>query len=313
MADALTTITKFINSPPGQLAAGGVLAGIVWKFFERVEAVLTDQTKLEIAVWLLGVKIGQKVEPWHDTFSRIFDRVFGQTHFSWSCFSRSCLVSYGVAAISILTSASLVPGPFHGWTVVRNNILALALGSVVGNVLPDFISLLETRFSLQFLSKRPSIILTFGVLVLDLFFTTGLAILAARLARWAMIDLRIRYSAALIEQQLENTALPLWVKAGQRLGFHELVSFPGIFFIQNNFALLYILPAFFTSIWLWLYAGSGFILKAARRFDIGFDWFNRKLDIEKHPLQSIGLVAGTLVAVVYWSAVIVSRFVGRSV
>ena len=55
MADTLDTITKLIQSPPGQLAAGGVLAGIVWKFFERVEAVLTENTKLEIAVWLLGV------------------------------------------------------------------------------------------------------------------------------------------------------------------------------------------------------------------------------------------------------------------
>jgi len=40
MPDALTTVTNLINSPPGQLVAGGVLAGIVWKFFERVEAVL---------------------------------------------------------------------------------------------------------------------------------------------------------------------------------------------------------------------------------------------------------------------------------
>ena len=40
MPDPLTTITSLINSPPGQLVAGGVLAGIVWKFFERVEAVL---------------------------------------------------------------------------------------------------------------------------------------------------------------------------------------------------------------------------------------------------------------------------------
>jgi hypothetical protein len=74
--------------------------------------------------------------------------------------------------------------------------------------------------------------------------------------------------------------------------------------------LLWLCAAFFTSIWLWLYAGSGFILKAARRFDIGFDWFNRKFDIEKKPLQSIGLVAGVLVAVVYWAVVIVSRVVG---
>jgi hypothetical protein len=71
--------------------------------------------------------------------------------------------------------------------------------------------------------------------------------------------------------------------------------------------LLIIFPAFSTSIWLWLYAGSGFLLKAAQRFDIGFQWFNRIFDIENHPLSSIGLVAGALVAIVYWTAVIVSR------
>ena len=71
-----------------------------------------------------------------------------------------------------------------------------------------------------------------------------------------------------------------------------------------------VIAASTTSIWLWLYALSGFILKAARRFDIGFEWFNRKFDIEKKPLQSIGLVAGALVAIVYWAAVIVSRIVG---
>lgn len=65
----------------------------------------------------------------------------------------------------------------------------------------------------------------------------------------------------------------------------------------------------FSSFWLWLYAGSGFLLKFARRFDVGFQWFNRHFDIEKKPLQSIGLVAGALVAVVYWAAVIVSRIV----
>jgi hypothetical protein len=59
MPDVLTALTHLIQSPPGQLAAGGILTGIVWKFFERVQAVLTDQTKLEIAVWLLGVKFAQ--------------------------------------------------------------------------------------------------------------------------------------------------------------------------------------------------------------------------------------------------------------
>jgi hypothetical protein len=57
MPDTVTTITNLITSPPGQIAAGPVLGGIVWKFFERVEAVLTDDTKLEIGVWLLDRKL----------------------------------------------------------------------------------------------------------------------------------------------------------------------------------------------------------------------------------------------------------------
>src|SRR6266849_3926469 len=102
MADFLDNVQKLINSPPGQLVAGGVLAGIVWKFFERVEAVLTDQTKFEIAVWLVGVKVGQKVEPWPETFANIFDRVFGMKHLSWKCFCRSCLASYAAVILILL-------------------------------------------------------------------------------------------------------------------------------------------------------------------------------------------------------------------
>src|ERR1700721_2657311 len=93
MAD-LPSVTTFINSPPGQLVAGAALAGIVWKFFERVEAVLTDQTKLEIAVWLLDrKKFSPTFQSWPDTFAKIFDRVFGETHLSWRCFVHSCLAT----------------------------------------------------------------------------------------------------------------------------------------------------------------------------------------------------------------------------
>src|ERR1039457_6711472 len=105
--DTLTTITHLIQSPPGQLAAGGVLAGIVWKFFERVEAVLTDQTKLEIAVWLLGVKVGQKVEPWPDTFAEVFDRVFGKKHLSWKCFLRSSIASCAAIGLTLLATFAI--------------------------------------------------------------------------------------------------------------------------------------------------------------------------------------------------------------
>src|ERR1700676_3759322 len=82
MADALTTITNLINSPPGQIAAGGVLAGIVWKFFERVEAVLTDNTKLEIAVWLVGINVRPKAQKWPEYFAQVF-RVWFSVEEDW--------------------------------------------------------------------------------------------------------------------------------------------------------------------------------------------------------------------------------------
>ena len=317
MPDALTTITHLINSPPGQLAAGDVWQAIavqfglglglfygVTKFFDVVGDRLNEDTKLEIAVWLLGVKVGQKVEPWPDTFAKVFDRVFGTKHLTWRCFWRSTSVSLAMAALCVLITT---------WTYYRTItfdgpfILVLLGVLIISNVLPDYISLLETRklLSLMSRSKRGAVWLI--VLIIDGFVTVTIASWGTILALILMMSLigRLPFSGLMLLAVV--LFWPLW-----------LVLVPGIMTAliwggglnTSSIGFVTLLPAFFTSIWLWLYAGSGFILKAARRFDIGFDWFNRKFDIEKKPLQSIGLVAGVVVALVYWAAVIVSRVVG---
>lgn len=307
--NALDTITKLISSPPGQLAAGGVLAGIVWKFFERVEGVLNDKAKMEVANWLIGHRpLGLEVEPWPTTFAKVFNRVFGEKHFSWRCFSRTAIASLlcGVIGLalavrtflaeeyvddanfglyqSVITAyegpflpKSLAPDPNDALRVspVENNIIVLLLCTIgvtlMTNILPGYVSLLETRFVLK-LMRRSTLLSTLALLVLDGLFTGGTATV---------------WNALLL--------LPINGKES-----------PGI--LEMDLAWL-VYPAFFTSIWLWLYAGSGFLLRAARRLDIGFAWFNRHFDIEKKPLQSIGLVAGAIVAVVYWAVVIVVRIV----
>jgi hypothetical protein len=91
MASALDVFTRFVNSPGGVLTAGAVLAGIVWKFFERVEAVLTEQTKLEIARWLRVTSFSSGIitdaaATWPRTFAAMFDRLFGKKHLSWNFF-----------------------------------------------------------------------------------------------------------------------------------------------------------------------------------------------------------------------------------
>src|SRR5882724_890986 len=104
MADTLSTITGLINSPPGQLAAGGVLGGIVWKFFKNVGDALNEKTNREIAHWLRvkhvesGI-IADEAVNWPGTFAKVFDRVFGKKHLSWKCFLRSFFASVSIATL----------------------------------------------------------------------------------------------------------------------------------------------------------------------------------------------------------------------
>ncbi len=317
MPDTFDTITHLINSPPGQLVAGGILAGIVWKFFERLEAVLTDQTKLEIAVWLVGrKKVGPKVEPWPETFAKVFDRVFGSKHFSWKCFRRSCMAS---GALAVVSSAIMI---YNGNVLLfraRTPWLLLSASLLLVMSVVDFLSLLESRHLLRLMVKARSGLSWLIVLLLDCLFTGvlaayGIAVVSLFLnlgQYWSELS----QPATIGNLDLGQTRLHLFYSeflaniSSPKALIESIGLVRGGPFPLDDLRIGFV-SAFFTSIWLWLYAGSGFLLKAARRFDIGFDWFNRKFDIEKKPLQSIGLVAGALVAVVYWAAVIVSRVVG---
>jgi len=69
-------LTQFILKPAGPFAAGVVLFAVVWGLFKGVESVLNDDTKLEIAVWLLDrKKLSPTFQNWPDTFAKVFDRV----------------------------------------------------------------------------------------------------------------------------------------------------------------------------------------------------------------------------------------------
>jgi hypothetical protein len=302
MADGPTTLTRLINSPPGQLVAGGILAGIVWKFFERVEAVLTDQTKFEIPVWLVGrKKFGPKVQPWPETFARVFDRVFGKKHLSWKCFARSCafsLVTMFLANVYLIIYFYLIG------RVYLFDLLFLSCYYAAVNLLPDYLSLLKARLAINWMAHVSSIT-KYGLLIEDLLLSVAIAVVAHAIAFSILMAGSGAYDGwslyTLVRTDVFNILTHFLT------GYDALNRLTGM---DATAPVLFWPPALFSSAWLWLYAGSGFLLKAARRFDIGFDWFNRRFDIEKKPLQSIGLVAGALVAIVYWTAVIVSRVVG---
>jgi hypothetical protein len=284
-----------LGLPPivSQVVAGGFLAGIIWKFFERVEAVLTDATKKEIARWLrvknfeTGI-IAEEAEAWPETFARVFDQVFGKTHLSWRCFGRSTIASIAIGLLGFPLAMDLsLNRQLISDIVTHHGGLLNEVGGVLllGSVVPDYVSLLETRFVLR-LMRGCSGFARLLLMTLDLVFTLATA-----------IGVSTFIAALFFARVFSSDPFSVW-----GAGFNYL------FVGQHSLGRALIPPAMLTSIWLWLYAGSGFLLKATNGFDIGFDWFNRKLDIEKKPLSAIGLVAGVLAALAYWATVIVSRF-----
>ena len=229
-------------------------------------------------------KFGPKVQPWPDTFAKLFDRVFGTKHLSMKCFFRSCIASVLTTTVSVL---------FSWFLYEQSKVDSLSLhfrDGFMANILPDYVSLLKARVLIGWMRSMRHGSALLGVIVMDFALTLGWALFTA------LVLIHVLYGGTPDIAGALNVA------------FNH--SFD-MLFVMRRIGMWYVIyPMFFTSIWLWLYAGSGFILKAARRFDVGFDWFNRHFDIEKKPLQSIGLVAGALVAIVYWTVVVVSRVVG---
>jgi hypothetical protein len=175
-------------------------------------------------------------------------------------------------------------------------VVFVPLFIAVFNGIPNFLALVKTRYALEQFAKRREKSVRILILVADLAGSAVFAFtmfVAIKTFSWLNLhnlaasgDFRLHF-AAYIRRQVDEL----------------FVNDMPLQLLLNSY------PTLFGITWFGLYAASGFLLKAARRFDVGFEWFNRKFDIEKKPLQSIGLVAGALVAVVYWAAVSLSRAV----
>jgi hypothetical protein len=312
--DATDDILPFMPLPTGLTALGtrfGVGLGLFYgavKFFDLVGDRLNEDTRLEIAVWLLGVKTAERVQNWPETFTKVFDRLFGTRHLSWKCFWRSCVITYLALLIGGLVYSpellSFYIPPFVGLvtTILQLLFLLIVAGLILlcTNALPDYVSLLKSRYLLRFMASQRSFIVMSLLVLFDVLLTLTIGA--------AGIDLGLRFTNFISGGRPTEALTIRWLIGMYTHPFSlSRMAQEG----RPEYPML-IFPAFFTIIWTLLYASSGFLLKTARRFDVGFEWFNRHMDIEKKPLQSIGIVAGVIVAVVYWGVVIIGSLTGES-
>ena len=98
------------------------------------------------------------MDRWVQSFSDLFDSLFGKRHLTWRCFYRSCVASTVVAILTwifiILTgnSAFVLGARFavrHISHLDAATIWFLGAMLLFVNYIPDYVSLLETRFLLS--------------------------------------------------------------------------------------------------------------------------------------------------------------------
>ena len=153
------------------------------------------------------------------------------------------------------------------------------------NLIPDYISLLETRWMIGVMSRRPSFLKTITILAVDFALTAAIG-----LAAFLVLD-RIHYLFIL---DLPMATLP------QALS----VFLPTLRFWTDDgvYQVVYFYSTFLTSAWIWLFAAGGAIIKGVQKV-VSL----RILDINEKPLRSIGFVCNLVITLIVLSLFIVKH------
>lgn len=262
--------------------------------FEQAENVASSETRTAVSRWLNNLDPAGAVASWPTTFATIFDHVFGERHLSWRCFSRSCVASFASVAMVTLMWGVLYPDKFDIFiksSSIGKNVFSLFFITAIFNLIPDYISLLETRYMINWMRRAHSVMRILAFLAIDFVATAAIGLVGIIGALMIVIlfsnpseimRLKITEFFSEILELIQKLILPLSASS--------IVNLPiGIWFYA----------AFFTSVWVWLYVLSGSVVRLMEYLGIGINRLKFVLDIKNKPLRAIGFVSIVLFTIAY--------------
>lgn len=271
------------------LAAWATLVSGVWVLFSATEATTTSIAKRKVADWLNSIatkSISQTIVESPRWFIEAFDRIFGDRHLSLRCFSRSCVAS--IMAVLVITIMWVVLDPISCKRFFSSEgvygIFSILFAALMLNLVPDYLSLLETRLILRRVAHAGAKSLIV-VMILDVIITGGIFVcwfvaIASILSLvtggqvGVEVDVLLEFLSRCILFRVERGLPPLTL---------------GIFFYST----------YFTSVWLHLFIVSGVATKLLYSLGRIGNWVMALLDIEGKPFQSMGLIAVGLLTIAF--------------
>jgi hypothetical protein len=282
-----------------------VVAGTVLGVFELGERFASQRAKDALSKWLLTFDV-RKAKSLPDGTLELFERIFGERHFSLKCFVRSA--AFSLSAMAFIAILFILIDPnfafvlkdilFKGNSFLPYGEWPALLLWLPWSILIDYMSLFKTRFILRVLIRMRqknnlvlSAILGIDFLVYKLIFVIGFTILstalidAITLGDWPSLDA----DTIILETPIE---------------MFNLHTAAGTFSI-------YFWAGFAPSIWMWLYILALFVTRGLLRSEKLVNWLRWGLDVEKNPFRSIGAVAAALAFIVSVAILLVSAEVSR--
>jgi hypothetical protein len=299
----------------GTSSVPAIVAGSVLGVFELGERFASQQAKDTLSKWLLTFDV-QKTKALPDGTRELFERIFGERHFSLKCFIRSAAFSLGaIAFIGILV---FMVDPKEALKMMQNIVFEQRMcyhfpertvcGSfyalieltlwVPWSILIDYLSLFKTRIILGAFTRlrRGSSVATVAIIGIDfivykLLFSLGLTLMTAG----TMIVGSWSFGYWLDFFRIENI-------------MHQFATH---WKIKDDLSFIFFWSGFAPSIWMWLYVLALFVTRGLLRSEKLVNWLRWALDIDKAPFRSIGAVAATLAFIVSVVVILVSAEVSR--
>lgn len=259
-----------------------ILVSAIIAIFRIMEDTATPDAKRKVADWIKSMaakSVSQTVVESPRWFIEAFDRIFGVRHRTRRCFDRSCVASILAVFIMIIVWAVLNPTAWQQFLSSNECefvILFILLIALSFNVVPDYLSLLETRWILRRVAQA-GIKELIVLLVLDVIITGGIFVCG-----WGILTLIIcmvngESVGVFVDVMLEFLNICIQLQP-----LRDPPDFPpiGIFFYST----------YFTSVWFYVFVASSIAAKLLYSLGRVGNRVMALLKVEEKPFQSMGLI-----------------------
>lgn len=262
-----------------------------WTLFEKADANASDTARDQArSLAKSGAFLGAS-EKWAKVFMNAFDSIFGDRLVSWSAFGRSCIASVCCFAIAFLVWAFLRPQQLNELIHsddVGFELLASLLVVAMFNIIPDYLSLIQTRW---FIGRLQMSRRSFAAILLLI----GNAIASALIGLiTSAIIVSLTYDTTIVRALFDRSEIQeIAGIIAQRV--IPMQAEPGRIPIG-----LFPYASFFTSIWLWLYCLSSALLKLTRGVGFAQSAVTKIINVEEKPFAALGAIAVLLESALFF-------------